>query len=136
MQSANAQRMRRSLTPAETKLWHALRHSIVLRGSHFRRQVPIGPYIADFCCFGTKLVVEVDGGHHFTDEAEPYDAARTRYLSNQGFRVLRFTNQDVLAAIDSVAETIRINLENVPTDIQSSLVNACLSSDGRRETEL
>ena len=112
LHAANAKRMRRNLTPAEKKLWYALRHSLALQNTHFRRQVPLGPFISDFCCLASRPIVEVDGGQHFTDQAENYDNARTAYLTGQGFKVLRFSNYDVLRAIDDVVATIRASLEN------------------------
>ena len=75
-------------------------------GSHIRRQVAIGPYVADFCCLSEHVVVEVDGGQHSTDRNAAHDAGRTAELNRRGFRVLRFTNADVMRDIDSVVETI------------------------------
>lgn len=72
----------------------------------FRRQVPLGPYIADFVCFGSRLIIEADGGQH-TDQVE-YDARRTTYLEAQGFRVLRFWNMDILNDTDAVIDAIAI----------------------------
>jgi very-short-patch-repair endonuclease len=66
--------------------------------------MPVGPYFADFACFAEKLVVELDGGQHAT--AEPYDERRTRFMEAQGFRVLRFWNNDVMSNIDGVLERI------------------------------
>jgi very-short-patch-repair endonuclease len=83
-----------------------LRHRIPIDGSHFRRQVPIGHYIADFCCLRAKLIIEVDGGQHGVAENAAYDARRTAYLGEQGFRVLRFTNAKVMTSIDSVLDTV------------------------------
>jgi very-short-patch-repair endonuclease len=80
-----ARRLRRDMTMAEKKVWAVVRHR-QLEGLHFRRQVPIGPFIADFCCLAAKLIVEVDGGQH-ADSA--HDDARTRWLEREGFVVLR-----------------------------------------------
>ncbi len=101
-----AKRMRASMTEAEKRLWWALRHRIEMRESHFRRQVSIGPFIADFCCIGCRLIIEADGGQHYSDEAERRDAERSRYLQAQGFEVLRFTNTAILTEMDSVIATI------------------------------
>ena len=101
-----AKAMRRQPTEAERILWRALRNQIVLSGTHFRRQVRLGRYIADFCCLAAKLVIEVDGEQHGLDDAQRRDAARTSFLEAQGFRVLRFGNADVLRNSDSVIETI------------------------------
>ena len=70
------------------------------------RQVPIGPYFADFCCREAKLVIEVDGATHSKDAELLRDAARTRFLASEGFRVLRFDNVDVYENIDAVCDTI------------------------------
>ena len=101
-----ARRMRKNLTEAEKRLWWVLRHRIELRGTHFRRQVAIGFYIADFCCIGCRLIIEADGGQHYTDEAAQKDAARTAALETYGFEVLRFTNTMILTEIDIVVATI------------------------------
>lgn len=66
----------------------------------------VGPYIADFCCLGARLIIEVDGNQHGTDKAEVYDAHRTTYLEKEGFRILRFSNFEVMCEIDVVLDTI------------------------------
>jgi very-short-patch-repair endonuclease len=86
----NARALRRVMTNAERKLWGALR-SRQLNGAKFRRQAPIGPFVADFLCYGTRVVIEVDGGQH-ADSA--HDRARDRWFVANGFRVLRFWNND------------------------------------------
>ncbi len=101
-----ARRMRASLTQAEKRLWWELRHRIELKDTHFRRQLAIGPYIADFCCLGCRLVIEADGGQHYSDEAERRDGERSRLLAEHGFEVLRFTNTTILTDMDSVIATI------------------------------
>jgi very-short-patch-repair endonuclease len=101
MASPLARAMRRNPTPAERKLWHLLRDRH-LAGFRFRRQVPIGSYIADFACLAERIIVEVDGGQH----NEQVDAARTAGLEGQGFCVLRFWNNDVLGNAEGVTETI------------------------------
>jgi very-short-patch-repair endonuclease len=88
IQLERARRLRREMTDAERRLWAMLRGS-QLEGAKFRRQVPIGRYIADFACFKSKLIVELDGSQH-ADSA--YDAERDAWLEAQGFRVLRFWN--------------------------------------------
>ena len=107
---ANARRLRRDMTDAEKKLWCKLRDH-QLEHQHFRRQFPIGPYITDFCCRRARLIVEVDGGQH-ADSAP--DARRSAFLRSQGYRVLRFWNNDVLKNIDGVVETIRQCLRQTP----------------------
>ena len=76
----------------------------------FRRQAPIGRYIVDFVCFGRALVVEVDGGQHAIEIEEERDAARTAWLEREGFRVIRFWNDDVLGNVEGVLEVIRAEL--------------------------
>jgi len=98
--------LRRNATEAETALWRALREK--LPHAKFRRQQALGPYFADFCSHAAKLVIEVDGRQHA--EAETYDSARTRFIENEGFRVLRFWNNDVLGNPRGVLEAIALAL--------------------------
>jgi very-short-patch-repair endonuclease len=77
-----------------------------LERSHFRRQVAIGRYVADFYCYDSKLIVEVDGNQHGFDDNAARDERRTAFLNAQGYRVLRFSNADVVTSIDVVLETI------------------------------
>lgn len=93
--------MRGGATDAERKLWQYLRAGR-FDGLKFRRQHPVPPYIADFCCIERKLVIELDGSQH----SPSIDAARTAYLHSQGFHVLRFWDNDVLLKTDSVLEAI------------------------------
>ena len=80
------------------------------RGFPFRRQVPIGPYIADFVCPSARLVIEVDGSQH--EENKEYDEARTARIEEDGYRVLRFWNNEVLGNIEGVLEVVRGALLN------------------------
>jgi adenine-specific DNA-methyltransferase len=98
-----ARRLRQTSTVTEKLLWSLLRNRS-LCGLKFRRQYPIPPYVVDFCCFDEKLIVEVDGDSHA--QRERSDAARTNYLSRQGYRVIRFTNEDVLSNLEGVAAAI------------------------------
>lgn len=91
------------MTDAEQRIWRHLRLRQI-DGHKFRRQHPIGHYIADFVCIERKLIVEVDGGQH-ADQLE-YDAARTASLESNGYRVLRFWNNDVLGNIEGVLTQI------------------------------
>jgi very-short-patch-repair endonuclease len=75
-------------------------------GFKFRRQQPIGPYIADFVCFDAKLAIELDGSQHGGDAQIAYDAARTKRLETDGFRVIRFTNTELIENFDGVLEGI------------------------------
>jgi very-short-patch-repair endonuclease len=96
--------MRRAPTDAERRMWHVLR-SLKPLGVHFRRQAPIGAYIADFAWYEGKLVVEIDGSQH-VDRQLSHDLQRTAWLKSQGYRVLRFWNNDVLKSPRSVGEAI------------------------------
>ena len=97
-----ARRMRSAPTEAEERLWGALR-SRRLDKLKFRRQVPVGAYIADFICMEAKLIVEVDGSQHAESRR---DAVRDHDLEQRGFRVLRFWNNDVMRDLDNVCATI------------------------------
>src|ERR1700730_9966315 len=88
-----ARAFRRKLTRAETILWSKLRHG--LGGMLFRRQHPIGPYIADFACIRARLVVEVDGATHSTDAERRYDARREAFLRSRSWQIVRVTNDEV-----------------------------------------
>ncbi|MDP9422891.1 MAG: endonuclease domain-containing protein [Pseudomonadota bacterium] len=94
---------RRDSTPAERKLWSRLR-SRQLNGAKFRRQVWLGPFIADFFCAEARLIVEVDGDSHAAQMA--YDERRTNWLAGEGFRVVRVTNRDVMHNLDGVLQHI------------------------------
>jgi very-short-patch-repair endonuclease len=107
-----ARTMRAAPTEAERKLWWHLRHRIPTPGTHFLRQVRIGRYIADFACHATRIVIEVDGGQH---GASATDEARTKVLEANGYRVLRYWNNDVLTNIDGVLENILSKITTTPT---------------------
>ena len=102
---SNARALRKNSTDAEGLLWAELRGHR-LNSASFRRQVPIENYIADFVCHDAKLVIELDGGQHFSDSAERKDAARSAVIEAKGFQVLRFSNHDVMTNRDGVLETI------------------------------
>jgi very-short-patch-repair endonuclease len=102
---SNARALRRNSTDAERILWSELRDHR-LNGASFRRQVPIANYIADFVCHAAKLVIELDGGQHFSDSQEAADGKRSAILEAKGFRVLRFSNHDVMSNRTGVLETI------------------------------
>jgi len=97
--------MRKEPTEAEQLLWDALRRKGVA-GMRFRRQRVIGPYIVDFCCLEHRVIVEVDGLHHLADEVAAYDTERTRYLESNGFRVMRFENEQVVGNLERVVNEI------------------------------
>ena len=100
-----ARTMRLEPTQAERKLWWHLRHRLALPTSHFRRQVHLGRYIVDFASHDLKIVIEIDGGQHATQHVQ--DAMRTKFLESEGYRVLRFWNNEVLGNIDGVLEVIQ-----------------------------
>jgi len=104
--------MRRVPTGPEQRLWLELKAKR-FSGAKFRRQTVIGRYIADFACrTPVMLVVEVDGETH-AERAE-YDAARSRFLQEKGYRVVRFTNDDVVNNLDGVLLTIQQTLSTAP----------------------
>jgi very-short-patch-repair endonuclease len=108
-----ARSMRLAPTEAERKLWWHLRHGLALPTSHFRRQVRLGHYIVDFASHGLKLVIELDGGQHAENSAR--DVRRTNFLQSQGYRVIRFWNNEVLGNIDGVLEVIQSTVLATPT---------------------
>jgi len=113
-QAAFAKAMRQDMTGPERKLWKALRWRVPVEGTHFRRQVSLGPYIADFCSYGVKIVIEVDGDQHGTVEAGEQDTIRTAFMVVQGYRVLRYSNRDVMLHIDIVLDTIAAAVSPTP----------------------
>jgi very-short-patch-repair endonuclease len=100
-----AKALRENTTTAEDILWRYLRR-LEVKGSHFRRQVPIGPYIADFACLKERLIIEVDGSQHGNDANSRRDETRTRWLNSEGYRVMRFWNNDVMSKTEAVLEAI------------------------------
>ncbi|WP_030008200.1 endonuclease domain-containing protein [Picosynechococcus sp. NKBG042902] len=105
---AAARRLRVNLTPAEAKLWEALRGK-KLDGFKFRCQHPVEQFILDFYCPSCKLVVEIDGEIH--RDRQEYDQARTEKLEILGYRVIRFSNDEVMNHLDDVLERIRAELK-------------------------
>lgn len=104
----SARRSRRAPTDTEAALWLLLKDR-QLHGFKFRRQVPIGPYVADFACHAHKLVVEVDGGVHRLTEAR--DADRDAWLAEAGYTVLRFDNSAILQNPNLVFDAVRRHVE-------------------------
>jgi very-short-patch-repair endonuclease len=98
-----AKELRREMTPAESSLWKELKAN-KLNGLHFRRQQIIHGYFADFYCHQHELIVEVDGGIH--DQQKEYDAEREGYLRSLGFRIIRFTNEEVAKNLKAVLQRI------------------------------
>jgi very-short-patch-repair endonuclease len=104
-QRARAKQLRRTMTRAETLLWRHLKAHRLARLS-FRRQTPIGNYIADFVAHSCKLIVEVDGESHDFEERIRYDERRDRWFASRGYRVLRFTKDDVIRNLEGVVSLI------------------------------
>jgi very-short-patch-repair endonuclease len=100
-----ARKLRKNMTKAERLLWGKLRNKQL--GAKFRRQSPIGKYIVDFVCFERKLIIEVDGSQHLENKD---DRDRDKWFENNGFKVLRFWNNDVMKNVDGVLEMIRREL--------------------------
>ncbi|MBK8375186.1 endonuclease domain-containing protein [Sphingorhabdus sp.] len=109
-----ARRLRRDMTPQERKLWQALRECFP--DAHFRKQVPMGPYTADFAWHHAKLIVEVDGGQHGTSAGMAHDANRAAFLEAEGYRILRFWNSDVDQNMEGVLTIIADALPLVGRD--------------------
>lgn len=108
MSTNRARALRKNPTEVERALWRHLRLR-QLGGYKFRRQQAIGQYVVDFVCFEKRLVIEVDGGHH--SQADAHDSMRSAWLEGQGFRILRFWNNQVLADVDAVKCVILEALE-------------------------
>ena len=115
-----AKELRQQASPAERRLWQYLSSS-KLDGNKFSRQIPIGPYFADFVCRTARLVVELDGYSH--DVRVEYDAARTKFIEEHGFRVIRFNNEDVTKNVEGVLTMIGLALAemSLPTPNPSRL---------------
>lgn len=110
-----ARNLRSNMTDAEQKLWYHLRRKQI-NGIQFYRQRPIGNYVVDFYAPSAKFIVEVDGGQHFDAEGLANDQKRTAYLTNQGLRVLRYSNHQVFKETDAVVQDIEaaVGLEGIP----------------------
>ncbi|GLV28741.1 hypothetical protein TomTYG75_12620 [Sphingobium sp. TomTYG75] len=106
-----ARQMRANPTPAEQKLWLALRANR-FENQQFTRQTIVAPYIADFASKAAKLIIEIDGDTHSAKDR--YDARRTEFLESLGYRVLRFGNPDVIGNIEGVLGVIAQALRAVP----------------------
>jgi len=100
-----AREFRKNMTDAERFLWAKVRRK-GLKGYNFYRQKNIGNYIVDFYCPKAKLVIEIDGGQHYSEEGRKKDTVRDGYLAGLGFTVLRFSDREVLKNIDGVIERI------------------------------
>ncbi len=104
-----AKSLRKNLTEAERILWSKLQGKRL--GVKFRRQAPVGNYIADFVCYEKKLIIELDGGQH---NENTYDIKRDKWLVSQGFRVLRFWNFEIFNNLEGVLEVVWENVSPSP----------------------
>jgi very-short-patch-repair endonuclease len=107
---ATAKSLRENLTPPERKLWSVLRANRL--GVKFQRQVVLAPYVADFAARSERLVIELDGDSHANRES--YDASRTAGIESRGYRILRFTNSEVMGNVEGVTRAILIALGRDP----------------------
>jgi len=113
LERTRARDLRKNSTKAERIVWSIVR-AHRLNDALFRRQVPVGPYIADFVCHAAKLVIEIDGGQHYEPTGLVRDQRRDAFLKAEGFRILRFSNLDVMTNRAGVAEVIAETLTREP----------------------
>ncbi|MDZ4132728.1 MAG: endonuclease domain-containing protein, partial [Dethiobacteria bacterium] len=104
-----AKSLRKSSTDAELLLWRYLRNRS-FEGVKFRRQQPFGPYIVDFISLNDKLIIELDGGQHNLEAEKVRDKVRDQYIEDEGYKVMRFWNNDLTNNIEGVLESIRLAL--------------------------
>ena len=109
--STRARHLRANSSPIERHMWRLL-YAFRTGGYHFRKQVPIGPYTVDMACHHAKLVIEVDGDTHGFQE--DYDRARTVFFEEQGYRVIRFANLDVMTNMEGVLEQLALFVGRAP----------------------
>lgn len=105
MASENSKELRQNQTDTESILWHYLRNR-GLNNIKFRRQVPIGKYIADFVCMEKKLIIELDGSQHLENKNIEYDENRTKYLTELGYKIIRIYNNAISKNVNSALEYI------------------------------
>src|SRR5262245_15515606 len=127
--ASRARTLRQSSTRAEVKLWKLLR-ARQFEHAKFRRQVPIGPYFADFLSYELRLVVEVDGGQHMDSDT---DRPRDAWFNANGYRVLRFWTNDVLSNIEAVAELLSLTINSSPSPQRAAMKTARRPSPAREE---
>lgn len=111
-QTSKARELRRNLTPHEQRLWRLLRNR-QFAGYKFRRQFVIGRYIVDFCCLKEKLVIELDGSQHNSNDGLKRDLVRDKYIQDHGYRILRFWNHDLDQMTDAVLDKIYLELKGI-----------------------
>lgn len=127
-----ARTLRKRMPPMETKLWNALR-ALKPLGFHFRRQVPIGPYYADFVSHQHLLVIEVDGETHFVSGGPAYDAVRDAFIRGEGYRILRVTNHEIAQNLDGVMILILSKLQT-PEHLATPTLDPSPQGGGRRRS--
>lgn len=118
----HAKSLRKDLTTAEELLWYDLRKQL-LGGHKFRRQHPVGDYIADFACIKAKTIIEVDGATHDTKQERDYDDKRTQYLESQGWNVIRVSNEDIYKHREDTLNHIYLHLPPPSARAGTSPVN-------------
>lgn len=111
--------LRQQPTVPEVRFWRLI-HLIRQTGWHFRKQAPIGRYVVDFVCHRARLIVEIDGDSHYSDDGLDSDAARTGFLIREGYRVLRFTNLDVMENGEAVYLAVAQALDEVGSTLSRS----------------
>jgi cyclase len=107
----NAKRLRNQLTPSEIMFWNLLKQ--YFPNYRFKRQHPVSQYIADFYCHKLKLVIEIDGGIHLSEEVKSYDKARDEFMQSLGLKILRFTNDEVGKDGEIVVKKLRELIEEI-----------------------
>jgi very-short-patch-repair endonuclease len=105
---STAQELRKNMTPEERKLWYEFLNSYPVR---FRRQKTFGRYIADFYCAGAKIIVELDGAHHFSEDGQTYDRERDAYFASMSILVLRYPNEQIRNHFEKVCADISVHVE-------------------------
>jgi very-short-patch-repair endonuclease len=111
---ARARKLRRSMTEGEKRFWLALREFRKTHGFHVRKQVPIGPYIADFAIHSARLIIEVDGHFHSEPDNRTYDEKRDAWFARAGYKTLRFATGDLAGSFDGCIEQILRELGIIP----------------------
>ncbi len=132
MTNLRARHLRRNMTNDERKLWAVLRRKN-FSGFRFRRQQPIGPYVVDFFCASAKLIVELDGGQHAEEIQQRRDEERSRWLSAEGYRVVRIWNADLKRSPKEVYEAIYAALTDSPSLYPPSGPTGHLPPQGGKE---
>jgi len=107
--TSRAKSLRQTPTPAERRMWRLL-FPLRTNGFHFRKQAPIGPYIADFACHHARLIIDVDGDTHGTEVGLHHDARRDAFLTAEGYKVLHFGNRDVMRNPEGVLVAVMHNM--------------------------